>query len=125
LRGLVVGQLSLGLIALAVVLVLATTLDVQGFLADGALAARSMLVFFVPYAALVLSAVGLYLTPSRILANVLVLGPFTLLRAPVLTAGVLAGIFTRPRWEIVVVLLVALASVGSLRPVLRRLTPPR
>jgi hypothetical protein len=77
-----------------------------------------------PYAALVLSALGFYPTPYKALANILVLGPFTLLRTPLVIAAIVAGIVTRPRWEVVPILLTALVTTLAIKPWLRR-HPPR
>lgn len=123
LRGFVAGQIALAIIGAAVFLALRTTVDPDGFLADAAVAGGSMLRVYVPYALLVLPAIALYMTPFRVLANVLVLGPFTLLRAPVLVLGLAAGVAARPRWEIGLVLLVSLAATASLRPLLQRFPP--
>ena len=56
-----------------------------------------------PTATLVAVAMGIYLSPRfevRSLATVIILGPFTLLRPVVITAGAVAAVVAVPRWEV-------------------------
>lgn len=88
-RGLVAGVV---VDALIVVMVLALGVDPQP-------AARAMLQVFVPYTGAVLLAMLLWFSRSldlQVLASVLVLGPFTLLRPVVLVAGVAWGWWQMP-----------------------------
>lgn len=88
-RGLVAGVV---VDAVIVVLVLALGVDPQP-------AARAMLQVFVPYTGAVLLAMLLWFSRSldlQVLASVLVLGPFTLLRPVVLVAGVAWGWWQTP-----------------------------
>jgi hypothetical protein len=123
-RGFWVGQGSLVIIAAVTGLVFLASPDRAGLLADCVESGAAMLYLLLSYALLVLSGLFFYATRWRLLANVLVLGPFTLLRPFALTAGVAAGILARPRLEIVLILAAAWATTMLVKPLLRRY-PPR
>ncbi len=119
LRGLLAGLASLATIAAATGAPFALGADRANLLSDCARAAEAMLWVIVPYTLAILAALGFYLTPRKVLANILVLGPFTLLRTPMLAVAVLAGVARSPRWEVAAILAVATATTLAVKPWLR------
>lgn len=76
-----------------------------------------------PYATLVLAALSLWAVPrptTRILATVMVLGPFTLVRPLVVLAGLIAGVAAQPRPDVIAVALVLGVVMLGLEPLLGR-----
>lgn len=111
-RGLVAGVV---VDALIVVLVLALGVDPQP-------AARAMLQVFVPYTIAVVLAMLLWFSRSldlQVLASVLVLGPFTLVRPVLLVVGVVWGWWQTPTPAAAVIAAVLLVAGLGLGRILR------
>lgn len=124
LRGFAASQASLALVGAVTCVAFGMSADRASLWADAEVAATAMSWVFLPYAALVLAALGFYLTPYKALANILVLGPFTLLRTPLVVGAVAVGVAVHPRWEIAMILLTACCTTLAIKPYLRR-HPPR
>jgi hypothetical protein len=94
----------------AIVAIFAVTLGLAAASEDGAVlwadflrAGEVMVWFYGSVATLVLIAIGVFLSSRfeiRALVTVVILGPFTMLRPVVLTAGALIAVATVPRWEV-------------------------
>ena len=100
--GALYGLLPVGFIA-SVVLGLTAASPDPTLWPDFLRAGQVMTWIYGPTATLVAIAMGIYLSPRfevRSLATVIILGPFTLLRPLVITAGAVAAVAVVPRWEI-------------------------
>jgi hypothetical protein len=122
-RGFVAGQLSLLLISLVTLLCFSVAGDTEALFADCVESGAVVLWGVVPYAVLLLSGLGFYPTRWKVLTNVLVLGPFTLLRTPVLTGAIVAGVWANPRWEVGLILGTAWGTTMLVKHGLRRYPP--
>lgn len=123
LLGVACGQCCLVLLAGLVVLLLLTADRVGKLSDDLVIACESLHVVFIPYSLVFLAALVLRLLPSvdvRSVLNVLVFGPFTLLRPFVGIGGVLLAFAAVPRWQVLCVGLAGIAMMTALEPFLNR-----
>lgn len=98
-RGVGCGVGELVVIAVMLLALLLGSPDAERLFGEMVDAGRRMLVVFVPYTVIVLSALGAYAVPNlelRCLATVVVLGPLTMVRSAVLLAGAAAAAWTAP-----------------------------
>ena len=120
-RGLLVAAALL--IPLAVIICLDAAFSPSAM--DGYLkAGRVMLWMFIPYGALVLTALLAYLTLDwrrRFLASVVILGPFTLLRPLVVAAALVGVVLLTDRASVALAALAASIAVLAVEPVTGRL----
>jgi hypothetical protein len=116
-RGAVTGLAALAVIGATVAMGLAGGVPY----ADYADAGRTLLLWYAPYATVVLVALGFfYLSRApewRALATTIVLGPLTLARPFVIVGGALHAIAAAPPWPIIS----AIATAGIVMPCLGRL----
>lgn len=119
LRGFLASLVSLSVIGVTTAVTFGLSSQ-PGLMRDAAIAAEHMLYVVVPYAGIHLCGLALFFTPWKLLTNILVLGPFTMLREPMLLASVALGVWASPRWEVVLILTVASLTTLSIKPLLRR-----
>jgi len=116
-RGVMGAQIisTFALVALLLTVVLSTQRG--ALLGDLEVVAAHMLRIFVPYAALVLLNLSLRLIPStdvRSLTSVLMLGPLTAIRLPIMVTGMLYGILASQLLATRILGLFVLALMGTL-----------
>jgi cytochrome bd-type quinol oxidase subunit 2 len=122
-RGFVAAQIASALALSALSVVFLLTPHRSELQSDLESAARRMLWIFLPYAAAVLSALGLRLVPStdtRSASSVFFLGPLTAIRPFLMFAGVLFGIYNARLWETRLLGLIVLTLMLSVEAILNR-----
>jgi len=122
-RGVVWGQACVLAVAAVVALVLVTNARPAALAADLLLACRRLLAVYVPYSLVFVLALALRAVPSvdvRSTLNVLVFGPFTLLRPFVGLAGVARAFAGVPRWQVAGVGLFGVGAMLGLEWALNR-----
>lgn len=115
-RGALWGQVGILAVALVVAVVLLVDSDPPRLAADLLEACRRLLVVYLPYSFVFLAALLLRVLPSvdlRSTLNVLVFGPFTLLRPFVGLAGVAYAYTGVPRWQVIAIGVLGLAAMLS------------
>lgn len=120
-KGALFGQVAVGIAAVVVFVSLAVTSDRQSLMHDYDEAGARMLVFYLPYAAVILLAFLLRTIPSvdiRSITSTLIFGPFTLLRPVVAIVGLIYGAMGAPRVAIVLLGLIVLTMMLSLEKAL-------
>jgi hypothetical protein len=116
-RGLLFGQIAVGLAAAAIAISLALSADYRSLLADYNRAGARMLAFYIPYAVTILIAFLLRAIPSvdiRSITSTLIFGPFTLIRPLVAIIGLLYGVLGALRAETVIMGLIVLTMMLGL-----------
>jgi hypothetical protein len=99
LRGALFGQVVIGMVGAAVAASLLLSAEPRGLLEGLREIGSRMLIVYVPYAVVILSAFAVRAAPSvdlRSITSVLIFGPFTLLRPLVIVAGVAWGFLSAP-----------------------------
>ena len=120
-KGALFGQLAVAIAGAAIAGLTILVPDREGFIRDLVEAGRQMLKVYLPYAALILAALGLRLFKSvdiRSLTSTIIFGPLTLIRPAVALAGLVFGVMAKPRVEIVLLAVLILAMMLSLERVL-------
>lgn len=121
LRGAMAGQVGIFAIALTVALCFWFAPGFNALWQDFEKFGEVLLWFFIPYATIAVLAFVPRFTPSvdiRSMTNVVIFGPFTLIRPYLVVAGVLTGLLLVPRWETLALGAVIVASTLLLEPVL-------
>lgn len=116
-----VGGLAIGIAAAPVAFSLLHATAPERQLSQYLDVARNLLWVFAPYATLVLTAMALWTYPHpriRTLASVLVLGPLTFLRRPVIVAGLLLALLMASEWTLRLACLFAVCIQLGIEPVL-------
>jgi hypothetical protein len=111
------GQAFIAAIAAVIALLLAVAGDPPALADDLLEACRRLMVVYLPYASVFVAAVVLLAVPSvdcRSILNVLVFGPFTLLRPIVGLVGVAWAFVGVPRWQVLVIGLFGIAAMLAL-----------
>jgi len=120
-KGALFGQVAVGIAAAVVLVCLAATPDRQSLMRDYDKAGARMLIFYLPYAAVIVLAFLLRWIPSvdiRSITSTLIFGPFTLLRPVVAIVGLIYGVIGAPRVATVLTGLIVLTMMLSLEKVL-------
>lgn len=120
-RGALFGQVAVGIAAVVVLISLAGTPDRQSIMRDYDKAGVRMLIFYVPYAAVIVFAFLVRWIPSvdiRSITSTLIFGPFTLMRPLVAVVGLVYGLLAAPGVATVVLGLVVLTMMLSLEKAL-------
>jgi hypothetical protein len=121
LKGALFGQVAVGIAAAVILLSVAVTPDPRSLIHDYEKASSGMLVFYIPYAAVILVAFLARWIPSvdiRSITSTLIFGPFTLIRPLVAVAGLVYGVLVAPRVATIVLGLVVLIMMLSLEKAL-------
>jgi hypothetical protein len=99
-KGVLFGQVAVGLAAAVALISLALAADRESLLRDYEAAGFRMLLVYVPFALIILLALLARSIPSvdiRSITSTLIFGPFTLIRPLVAIAGLLYGVLSAPR----------------------------
>jgi hypothetical protein len=120
-KGALFGQVAVGIAAVVVLVSLAVTPDRESLMRGYNKAGARMLIFYLPYAAVIVLALLLRWIPSvdiRSITSTLIFGPFTLLRPVVAIVGLIYGVIGAPRVATVLTGLIVLTMMLSLEKVL-------
>jgi len=121
LKGALFGQVAVAIAAFVILISVAVTPDRQSLMRDYDAAGSRMLIFYLPYAAVILVAFLARWIPSvdiRSITSTLIFGPFTLIRPLVAIVGLVYGVLAAPRVETVVLGLIVLTMMLSLEKAL-------
>lgn len=117
--GAVLVALHVGLVAV----LCATASDPSGAWASFVEAARPLVVVYGAFATVIFIAFGFYFAPIgdfRVLTNVIVFGPLTLVRPAVMAFGLALAVWRVPEWRVAVVAISAAGFMLSFERVLGR-----
>src|SRR5882672_638540 len=120
-KGALFGQIAVGIAAVVILTSLTVTPDRQSLLRDYDQAGARMLIFYLPYAAVILVAFLVRWIPSvdiRSITSTTIFGPLTLIRPLVAVVGLVYGVLAAPRVATIVVGLIVLTMMLGLEKVL-------
>ncbi len=120
-KGMLAGQVAVAIAGAAIAALTIVMPDADALTRELIEAGRQMLEIYLPYAAVILGALGLRLFRSvdiRSLTSTIVFGPLTLIRPAVAVAGLGLGVIKKPRAELVLLSVLILEMMLSLERVL-------